>query len=63
MASFTSMEFGFIVLPYYSAALVMDCIATITADYSFISVADDINSAMTYLVCCACLRNRQMGEL
>jgi hypothetical protein len=66
MASFASMEFGFIVLPYYftdSAALVMDRMVAITADYSFISVAADIDSAMTYLVCCVCLRYRQIGEL
>jgi hypothetical protein len=63
--SFASMAFGFIVLQYYftdSAALVMDRIAAITANYS-ISVADDIDSAMTYLVCCVCLRYRQIGEL
>jgi hypothetical protein len=61
MASFASMEFGFIVLPCYftdSAALVMDRIVAITADYSFTSVADDIDSTMTYLICCACLRYR-----
>jgi hypothetical protein len=66
MASFASMEFGFIVLPYYftdSDALVMDRIAAITADYSFISVADNIDSAMTYFVSCACLRYRQIDEL
>jgi hypothetical protein len=41
----------------------MDPIAAITADCSFIPVANDIDSAMTYLVCCACLRYRQIGEL
>jgi hypothetical protein len=46
MASFASMEFGFIVLPYYftdSAALVMDRVAAITDGYSFISVVDNID--------------------
>jgi hypothetical protein len=45
-AGFASVASSFIVPPYYftdSAALVMDRIAAIMADYSFISVADNID--------------------